>query len=299
MRHKGQVYAVTQENAESSFAETSRVVATQNSSTAFQITNDNCHQQKVESSSNGEDKLSTEIEVLFHRSSESPEQIKPFYPDDLEHKPLKHVKPNELEHKPLKPANLDQLRMLSLDLGPKRRSIRANGRSISREITTKNVVEMCRRHASLPNVESFKEIEKRKRHSINVVAATPTTSNERHSNFLTSSFFSTLLSDNENDTNDDDKESTDEVRLSTEDVRLSTEIVYKLVENVEEKKAAENGFLPEPALYRIESSNISGGPRIPGNRNKNFSRTQSCDLNDENSSDDFDAEKMETKEIFI
>ena len=310
MRHKGQVYAVTQENAESSYAETRSVAVPQNSSTiAFQIADDRLQQQKVESNRGELQKVATEIEVIFHRK-ESPEPVKSFYPDGLEHKPLKPVNPDEIEnHKPLKIANLDDgLKKLNLDLGPKRRSIRANGRSISREIPTeKKLSETCRRHGSLPNVESFREIENGKRHSVNLAST-----NDRHLKILTSSFFSSLLSDNENDTNDEDEKdvlestenvlmSTENVRISKENVQLSTEIVYKfcgLAEDVSDSKVVDNGLLPEPALYRMESSNFSG--KKSENGKKTFSESQPCDLAiDDNSIEDFDVEQIEAKEIFI
>jgi hypothetical protein len=207
--------------------------------------------------------ISTAIEVVFHRN-ESPEPVvvktnhQSFYPVNLKHKPL-----NPLDLTGSKPDEIS-------------RPIRANGRSISRENCSKktNVAvsgELCRRHASLPtspsSEDSFKDVttSQAKRHSIPV-----TLPSERPYHFLTSSFFSTLLSDQEVSSQDvvieedvrlstkqngdflleenirlstkdnDDFVLEEEIRLSAEngeitleeDIRLSTEMVYKLCEKV-------------------------------------------------------------------
>ena len=154
--------------------------------------------------------------------------------------------PVNLKHRPLNPANVERPG-----------SIRANGRSISRENCSKKVTgnETNRRHASLPTSpsdETMKKMTSSKRHSI--PASLP---DERPYHFLTSSFFSTLLS--EADGVSVDGNSVDGDRLSMEnveivleeDVRLSTEIVYKFCDDLVNGET-EKGFLTEPALYRMD-----------------------------------------------
>ena len=180
--------------------------------------------------------ISNSLDVVFHRTG-SPEPIRPigqpsFYPVNL-------------KHRPLNPANVERPG-----------SIRANGRSISRENCSKKVTgnETNRRHASLPTSPSddvMKNMTSSKRHSIPVSLP-----DERPYHFLTASFFSTLLSEADNvsvdvDSVDDDRLSMENVEIVLdEDVRLSTEIVYKFCDLVNDE--TDRGLLTEPALYRMD-----------------------------------------------
>jgi hypothetical protein len=145
-------------------------------------------------------KIATEVEVMLHRA-ESPER------EPAES--LKRVDPVEPEVRPALPANPAK----PADPVVKPRSIRAHGRSISREMAShRRHDDFCRRHASLPASFDWQASPgaQGKRHSIHV-----TVTSESHG---ATTVVSALLSDND----------VVENVAAEDDARASTEIVYKL-----------------------------------------------------------------------
>ena len=204
LRHKGQIYAVNHSEARNA---------------------DSCVESGLEQS-----RLQNEVEVMLHRTgSPDPDVEKSSGQANskvlVDDRPDKQVNPGTDPVKPDPVCYQDQqvnpdtnpnscqdqlvnpISPQAEQVNPRKRnrvnpvnpkSVRAHGRSISREMTLSNVSELCRRHASLPTVTTDADLildkSCSKRHSINVVA-TSSSLEEHNMTFLTTNFLSTLLSE--------------------------------------------------------------------------------------------------------
>lgn len=229
LRHKGQIYAVNHSEArnadscvESSVGGGVRVPTM----TAAGQSNTS----QVESSGLEQSRLQNEVEVMLHRTgSPDPDVEKSSGQANskalVDDRPDKQVNPGTDPVKPDPVCYQDQqvnpdtnpnscqdqlvnpISPQAEQVNPRKRnrvnpvnpkSVRAHGRSISREMTLSNVSELCRRHASLPTVTTDADLildkSCSKRHSINVVA-TSSSLEEHNMTFLTTNFLSTLLSE--------------------------------------------------------------------------------------------------------